>query len=217
MGFKLSIMDVEQIGERVWAAALTPAEIARLGTPAASVGERSVIGVTRPHFEPDRRVLSFDPGAARILNKGAQSTAIIVDLGEAARADAPDLPDDDDGAFRRGDDAFIDECRAHLPRMLAEGIVQIIADLRRQYPGRFQEGLARKWTNQPGSFVALTIQPRDRSLAIHVKGTPGDFAAPSLDIRRGTDGYCRFKVDDVAQLADAGRVVQAAARNSEGS
>ena len=111
MGFKLSIMDVEQIGERVWAAALTPAEIARLGTPAASVGERSVIGVTRPHFEQDRRVLSFDPGAARILNKGAQSTAIIVDLGEAARADAPGPPDDDDGAFRRGDDAFIDECR----------------------------------------------------------------------------------------------------------
>jgi hypothetical protein len=215
MGFKLSVMDVEQIGERVWAAALTPAEIARLGTPAASVGERSVIGVTRPHFEPDRRVLSFDPGAARILNKGAQSTAIIVDLGEAAQADAPGLPDYDD-AFRRGDDAFIDECRAHLPRMLAEGIVQIIADLRRQYPGHFQEGLARKWTNQPGSFVALTIQPRDRSLAIHVKGAPADFSAPSLDIRRGTDGYCRFKVDDVAQLADAGRVVQAAARNSEG-
>jgi hypothetical protein len=216
MGFKLSITDVEQIGERVWAAALTPAEIARLGTPAASVGERSVIGVTRPHFEPDRRVLSFDPGAARILNKGAQSTAIIVDLGEAAQADAPGLPDDDD-AFRRGDDAFIDECRAHLPRMLAEGIVQIIADLRRKYPGHFQEGLARKWTNQPGSFVAVTIQPRDRSLAIHVKGRPGDFSAPSLDIRRDTDGYCRFKVDDVAQLADAGRVVQAAARSSEGS
>ena len=217
MGFKLSIMDVEQIGERVWAAALTPAEIARLGTPAASVGERSVIGVTRPHFEQDRRVLSFDPGAARILNKGAQSTAIIVDLGEAARADTPGLPDDDDGAFRRGDDAFIDECRGHLPRMLAEGVVQIIADLRRKYPGHFREGPGRKWTNQPDRFVALTIQPRDRSLAIHVKGRPDDFSAPSLDIRPATDGYCRFKVDDVAQLADAGRVVQTAARNSEGS
>ncbi len=163
MGFKLSIMDVEQIGERVWAAALTPAEIARLGTPAASVGERSVIGVTRPHFEQDRRVLSFDPGAARILNKGAQSTAIIVDLGEAARADAPGLPDDDDGAFRRGDDAFIDECRGHLPRMLAEGVVQIIADLRRKYPGHFQRGTGSEM-DQPARPLRCFDDPASRPL-----------------------------------------------------
>jgi hypothetical protein len=92
----------------------------------------------------------------------------------------------------------------------------ILAELRSRYPGHLVEGLVRKWVNHPGNFVALTIQNRDQSFAVHVKGEPEEFDAPTLDMKPDRGSYSRFKLQHPNQLADALRVILSFARASEG-
>jgi hypothetical protein len=93
---------------------------------------------------------------------------------------------------------------------------RLISEIRAHYPGDLHEGLARKWVNHPGNFVALTIQNRDQSFAIHVKGEPTQFSAPTLDIKRDRGSYSRFKLKGLNQMEDALRVILASAHRSEG-
>jgi hypothetical protein len=66
----------------------------------------------------------------------------------------------------------------------------------------------------PANFVAITIQNRDQSFAIHVKGSSNNFAAPTLDIRADRGSYCRFKLEHKRQLQDAINVIlTSASRN----
>jgi hypothetical protein len=69
--------------------------------------------------------------------------------------------------------------------------------------------------NHPGNLVALTIQNRDQSFAVHVKGEPKDFSAPSLDIKPDRGSYSRFKLKHESQSEDTIRVVLASAHRSE--
>jgi hypothetical protein len=64
-----------------------------------------------------------------------------------------------------------------------------------------------KWVNHRTNFVAITIQNRDQSFAILVKGSPDDFTAATLDIRPDRGSYCRFKLEHERQFQDALNVI----------
>lgn len=111
---------------------------------------------------------------------------------------------------------FLASCRHHLGTNLVAMAERLLAEIRNSYPGELHEGLARKWVNHPENFVALTIQNRDQSFAIHVKGEPHEFSAPTLDIKADRGSYSRFKLKDEDQLPDAIAVILASARATHG-
>ena len=125
-------------------------------------------------------------------------------------------PLDNSLSLKKGDNAFLDACTLHLDVKLVELITRILSEIRARYPGYLREGLARKWVNHPGNYMAITIQNRDRSFAIHVKGSPKQFNARSIDIKADRGSYCRFKLRHDSQFDDALKVILASARSTEG-
>jgi hypothetical protein len=110
----------------------------------------------------------------------------------------------------------LQECRRYFGKELVALAEGLLATVRSDYPGELREGLARKWVNHPDNFVALTIQNRDHSFVVHVKGEPKDFVAPSLEIKPDRGTYSRFKLLNESQMTDAIRVIlQSAHRNEQ--
>lgn len=224
MALRLSVGGVKPIGQGVWVAKLTPAEVRHFGDGKSSHGAKSVLGVTQPDFRQEALTLSLDPDNASVLNIGTSNEALIVDLGMSDVTQTHPEEGIKDGGERakkanptgKGDEAFLAECRYHLDECLVGMAERLLSTVRERYPGNLHEGLARKWVNQPGNFVALTIQNRDQSFAVHVKGKPKDFSAPSLNIKPDRGSYSRFKLKHENQLDDTIRVVLASAQRSEG-
>jgi hypothetical protein len=224
MALRLAVAGVKVIGHGVWVAELTPAEVRRFGDGKSSVGAKSVLGVTQPDFSREALTLSLDPDHASVLNIGTTNEALIIDLGIIDERQAHSGEGITAGGDRwreanptgKGDQAFLAECRRHLDERLVGLAERLLSAVRERYPGNLHEGLARKWVHQPGNFVALTIQNRDQSFAVHVKGRPMDFSAPFLDIKADRGSYSRFKLKHENQLKDTIRVVLASAQRSEG-
>lgn len=224
MALRLAVGGVKAIGQGVWVAELTPAEVRRFGDGKSSFGAKSVLGVTQPDFSHEALTLSLNPNDASVLNIGTSNEVLIVDLGMSDVRQPHPEEGIKAGAERakmasptgKGDEAFLAECRRHLNERLVSMAERLLSAVRERYPGNLHEGLARKWVNQTGNFVALTIQNRDQSFAVHVKGKPKDFSAPSLDIKRDRGSYSRFKLKHENQLDDTISVVLASAQRSEG-
>ena len=222
MSLRLTVGDAKALEEGVWFAELTPAEVCRFGNAKNSFGAISVVGVAQPDFDPQRLELTLNPNDALVLNIGASNRTLIVDIGgrdtlqmpskAGTRAYQSGLRQPSDK--RKGDRAFLAECRKHLDASLVAIVEELLSRIRERYPGELHEGKARKWVNYPDNFVALTIQNRDKSFAVHVKGYPDQFSALSLDIKSDRPGYCRFKLKSKDQLDDTIRVVLASARNT---
>ncbi len=214
MPLRLTIENVEPFGPNVWGAHLTGAEVRRLGQPRTSEGRRSIISVKDGRFVEEERLLSFSPEHANVLNVGSTDDALIIDIGSDASGDigpAASSTAAQSEPLGSGDAAFLAECRRLLSPSLVEMATRLLHEIRNRYPGRLVEGLARKWVNQPENFLAITIQNRDQSLAIHVKGSPTNFGGNTLDIRPDRGSYCRFKLQHERQLEDAINVILASA------
>jgi hypothetical protein len=224
MALRLAVAGVKAIGQGVWVAELTPAEVRRFGEGKSSRGAKSVLGVTQPDFSREALTLSLNPDHASVLNIGTTNEALIIDLGAigARQTHSGEGTSAGGGGGQKadptgkGDQAFLAECRRHLDERLVGMAERLLSAVRERYPGNLSEGLARKWVHQPGNFVALTIQNRDQSFAVHVKGKPKEFSAPSLDIKADRGSYSRFKLKHENQLSDTIHVVLASAQKSEG-
>jgi hypothetical protein len=224
MALRHTIGDVEAISEGIWRTRLTPADVRRIGEGRSSFGARSVVGVWRADFDAGAGLLSVDPDATTVLNIGASDDVFFLDLGDGdgtrAQSSRPaEASSRDPGSSTsagRADKAFLQECERHLDPQLVSMAQRLLSEVRARYRGDLQEGKARKWVNHPGNFVALTIQNRDQSFAIHVKGEPKQFNAPSLDLKPDRSSYSRFKLQLPSQMDDAIRVILTSAKTSEG-
>jgi hypothetical protein len=206
MSIMLVIGDVHEVDRGIWTAQLAPSEVLRLNDakPMRTL-RRSIVAVSGVEFDGSSNRLFVDPSKASVLNVGTTDQAVIIDVG----------PEDHSGTVRLsepnlGDEEFLRSCQRLLGEELCGMAKQLLAELRQKHQGHLHEGQARKWVNGPRNFVAITIQPRDRSLAVHVKGNPDEFVAPSLDIRPDRPSYSRFKLERHDQLSDAIQVVLSA-------
>ncbi len=204
MSFQIGIK-AGVVGSDIWVAEISPEDLKRLGRPLASVGERSVIGVTTPRFIDGS--IFFTPSDVSVLNSGSSKNAIIVRLGASERA--PTIANVKEGV--NDDAAFVSACKKHLLPEVAKLAQELIAEIRRDHPGRMHEGKARKWVNQPSNFLAITIQNRDQSLAIHVKGRPDKHPNTALELRGDRPGYSRFKISKSSELAPALQIIRRSA------
>jgi hypothetical protein len=184
----------------------------------AGMGQVSVIGVVEVEYDEAARVLSIDNRQAHVLNVGKSDRTLFIDLGASPSPTQelqPSSPTKGEPEGR-GDNMFIASCQHYLGSGLVAMAERLLSEVRSRYPGELHEGLARKWVNQPENFFALTIQNRDQSFAIHVKGEPHEFSSPTLEIKRDRGSYSRFKLKDEDQLPDAISVILASGRATYG-
>lgn len=219
MAIRMSVEKVALLSDGVWSAPLSPSEAQMFARGrSAGMGHVSVLGVMEPEFDEPTGTLSIDSRQAYVLNVGKSDRTLIVDLGASPRAAikehtiAPTPQPSDNSPDGRGDTMFLAACRRHLGPDLVSMAEQLLPEIRSQYPGELHEGQARKWVNHPENFMALTIQNRDQSFAIHVKGEPEDFSAPTLEIKPDRGSYSRFKLKGQEQLNDAISVILASAK-----
>lgn len=208
MALQISISDATSLGFGVWSVPLAPADIRRLGDVRSSLGRRSVLATTGAQFDDATGQLSIALEATVVWNIGTGNEALVVEMGQAdGDPQSQNEVDERGSTLGTGDAAFLAACRRLMSPELAEVAEQLLIDVRARLGGELQEGLARKWVNYPRNCLAITIQPRDASYAIQIKGQPEAFNAPSLEIKPDRPSYCRFKLSSAEQLADAGRVV----------
>jgi hypothetical protein len=221
MGLQIAIGDAKSIGPGLWSAKVSPLDVKRLGNSQLAVGSRSIVGVWKPAYELATRRLLIEPAQATVFNVGDTDEVFVIDLGapegHADRKVVGKL--DQESALNLGNDdlSFLAACRREkLPEHLIVAAEQILKTVRSRYQGQMKEGKARKWVNYPDNFLALVIQPRDESFAIHVWGEPQRFQPGKLEIKRDRASYSRFKLESSGQLADALRVIMESARLSTG-
>lgn len=125
------------------------------------------------------------------------------------------LPLANNTVLGKSDAEFIASCRSHeMPDDLVEGMERLLKRVRTEFAGALREGLNRKWVNYPENFVAITIQHRDRSFAVNVKGRPDQFLKGSLVLKDDRPGYSRFKLERAGDVKEATEVVLRSARSS---
>jgi hypothetical protein len=221
MTYTVTFEGVEAAGTGVWRAQLAPGAVRRLSDAKSGVGACSVVGVFAPRFDATARTLSVQADKVTVLNVGQTEQSVFVDLGNAVMPRSSEAASTvqmsrPPSSMQQGDVSFLRSCREHrLHQPLVDMADRLLAEVRRLFPGEMTEGLNRKWVNHPDNFMALTIQHQDQSFAVHVKGRPEDFPAPSLDLKPDRGSYLRFKLKSPGQFDDALRVVlQSAAANS---
>ena len=219
MAIRMFVEQVTPLSGGVWSAPLTPSEVQMFArAKSAGMGQVSVLGVLEPEFDDVAGTLSIDSRQTYVLNVGKSDRTLIVDLGATPTTSAKESTigmmsqPGDNSPDGRGDNMFIASCRHHLEPHLVSMAERLLSEIRSQYPGELHEGKARKWVNHPENFLAITIQNRDQSFAIYVKGKPDTFSAPTLDIKPDRPGYSRFKLKEERQLDDAVSAILASAR-----
>lgn len=205
MRIQATVDEVTRLADGVWKGNLTPGEVRSLGNSSVNLGATSVVATRDGAFEDQGDSLSFDPSDAVVLNVGTGNSVIFLSLGvmESSTGTIRGTSSKDEVGLRGGDRLFLDAARLLLTPELAQTGEELLREIRSQQPGELKEGQARKWVNEPDNFVAITIQPRDQSYAIHVRGDPKDFGSSSLDIRQDRTSYCRFKIKTRDQVVEA--------------
>lgn len=207
MAIKLVIDNVTQLSPRVWKTQLSSRDVET--ACAADTGSRrgieTVIGTSYASFYPDEKSLAILPDKSILLNQGNSTSVLIIDIkeDETMQTVFPTIQRPAPTGSRFGDQNFLAECDRLLPAEIANLAKALLKEVRQQFPGNLKEGQSRKWVNAESNFMAITIQNRDKSLAIYIKGDPNSFAGQKIDVRRDRPGYCRFKISQSDQLKDA--------------
>ena len=214
----LSFSAASRLEDGIWRVSLPPSDVRQLGGDTLKTSAVSILGVRGPAFDAQSKLLMARPADVSVLQIGTTDRAFVIDLGpsdgavsgtskQAIYPKAVGVP------MGRGDRAFIEECQRHLGDHLVKMAEELLRQVRFQFHGEMREGQARKWVNAPDNFLAITIQNRDQSFAIYIRGRPQDFAVESIEIKDDRPGYCRFKLQSQAQLKEAIDVVLASAQD----
>jgi len=178
------------------------------------MGQVSVLLLQEPFaFAREDHILRFPLDAARVLNVGTTAKAIVI----AALQEAENISDSpllDKGSLGQGDLQFL-KAIEELPLDLEHAGLRLLLKVRAQFPGdlRSLPG-GRRFQETPDNFWFLTVQPRDRSLAINVRGLPDRFPVNRLKIVKDRRPYSRFKVTSDAEVDEAVAVIVSAVRRN---
>jgi hypothetical protein len=213
MALELSIPNAKEIAPGVWEAPIGPRDMRAFEGSGATMGQVSVILLQEPYnFVQKELVLRFPLAAARALNVGSTSKAIVIASG-ARDAILPRTPHA--AALGRGDQTFL-KALEDLPMQLKDAGDELLRNVRAQCPGDLRPlSNGRRFQETPDNFWFVTVQPRDESLSITVRGLPDRFSATRLKIVEDRRPYSRFKIKSKADVAEAVLVILSAVRRSQ--
>jgi hypothetical protein len=198
MAIMVSIRDVKSLEPGVWKARLAPTDLQFLGAVSSRVGPLSVLLLSEgASFDKNSRMLSFNPGTARLLNLGVGGEVIIVESpssnypAKGANAALSVKP-------HEGDTRFL----SSLPSALREFGTKLLHAVRQQFLGELRFfPKSGKFVESPDNFWTVRIQARDLSFRITVRGRPERFGKlRSISLKPDMTGYSSFKLSSPDQL-----------------
>jgi hypothetical protein len=207
MGLMFQVEGVKMLGDRVWRAPLSPAEVRLLGLSAPSTSDRTVLLLEGdPVYDSGSGRLAFDPGEVKLLCAGTSNDAILLG-GSSARSAPSQQPRQQLMAAPRasGDAAFL----SSLPTQLTELGRALLEAVRSRYEGelRFYPKSGR-YVDTPDNFWTIKPQPRDISFRVTVRGTPESFSEVGpLQVGPDQTGYSSFKVERLDQVPAFARLI----------
>lgn len=197
MGLRVGIEATALNEPGIWAAKIEPSELRHFGRPLATQGHKTVIGIIAPEYRDGS--LLFSPSDAMLLNAGSSVEALLISL----ESEGSELSDGQSVIRIDGDNGFRASANALLNPDMCGSAHALLDALRDEFTGELVVGQGRKWVNSPANFVAFTIQNRDQSLAVTVRGEPDRHPNTPLALRRDRPGYSRFKVASSRDIGPA--------------
>ncbi len=206
---------VELDAEGIWRTHLDPKSLLRIANPSRQNGKISVLMVSHPYFRESTGTLEFDLLSAALLNLGNSGETVIIDsmeTGEDQRAESVETYQPSES----GDDLFRERLR-ELPGELKELGTKLLDRVRQKFPGLLELASQGKFVERPNNFWTIKAQPRVRSFRISVYGRLEEHDTyQSITLERGRSAYySEFKIDSLAQLEDAIRIIFDAKRLKE--
>ena len=204
------IENAESLRPNMWVGRIPPVFLEHLKDGLTPMGPYSVLAA---RIRVKGRDLTFSPNDAILLCRGVSDDAIFLNNGSSECSEKSQTANLNLQKQADGDEGFIESCRNLVGEEFAILAKILMKKVRRAYPGRLVEGQSRKWLNHPDNFVAITIQNRDRSLAISIRDVP-EALDSELHPKRDRPGYLRFKVSKPSQIGEALRLILASAHRS---
>jgi hypothetical protein len=203
---RISVEGASRVGEGAWKVKLTSQDTRVFGEAPYRHGAWTVVALDQePEFDGDSRELSFDPGAARLLNLGSADQALVLaplaGIAGARQERRPAARAATTVSGARGDRVFLAELTEGT-RALGE---RFLSEARKLIPGELNRTPSGKFVETPDNFWTVRIQPRDKSLRFTVRGKITDFRVPKsiqLSHDRGIY-YSAFKIGRIEQVEDA--------------
>lgn len=201
MGLVFQIEGAMMLGERVWSAPLSPAEVRLLGLSAPSTSDRTVLLLDGdPRFDTATGRLAFDPSAVKLLCAGTSNAAILLSASNTNAAPLQASRTHKQSPSRpSGDAAFL----SSLPANLTDLGHALLDAVRSKYAGELRlYPKSGRYVDTPDNFWTIKPQPRDVSFRITVRGTPESFAGVGpLQVGADQTGYSSFKIERMDQVA----------------
>lgn len=212
MVLKIGLPETTQLEDGIWRCSVEPSELRRLGEPSTEFGDRSVLLVSGAEYDNEKCTLEFNVEDATLLNIGASSDLVVVRSGDpdgqrAGHHQSRPL-------FRRGsgDRQFLAELLS-FPKTVRDSGQVILQKVRSRFPGDLKRFPRNRYVEQPDNFWAVTLQPREQTLLVTVRGEPAQFNVPEgMDLKLDRRGYSAFKVRDIRQIEGAVSLIGQARR-----
>jgi hypothetical protein len=201
------VENAEQLRPGIWAGKIAPRYLEHLSDGLTPVAPYSIVAAK---LNIDGNRLAFSPDDAQLLSQGDAEDTLFVSVSresEYSHVRISTTP----AARGNTDAAFIEACAQLVGTEFAGLAKELVDAIREKHAGRLTEKQGRKWLNEPNNFVAITIQNRDRSLAISIRAVSEAGNSP-LKPKPDRPGYLRFKVTRRADVPEALRLILASAR-----
>ena len=204
---------IAELGPGIWRAFLPPHQVSMFGTPRDRRGRRSVILAHAPMFDRSARTLSFDGKGVTVLNLGQTPIALIVDPGHSGLDDSTSETTalDPQKHLGPGDQQFLLLIAKELREESRQAGEAFLSRVRDKHPGDLKEHPRLKFTER---FWFVVIQPRAQALSISVRGSSEHLSSSKLQLTTDKSGYTRFKLQRLADVDEAIRLIDHSNRTS---
>ena len=216
MGIEVTVAGVDELRNGIWETKLSPREVRSLGPCSSAVGDVTVLLLKASAFDKPMQALRFSPDAATVLNVGATDRAVVIAGTNVAQNDISRRTSVSVASAIQlgvGDRQFI-SALGELPDDTRKAGEAILLQVRQHFPGDLRAVSPRRFQETPDNFWFITVQPRDESLSITVRGLPNRFNVHRLKLIEDRKPYSRFKVKGMSDTAEATEVILHAVRKT---
>ncbi|MBU3966031.1 MAG: hypothetical protein KKG76_01460 [Euryarchaeota archaeon] len=203
MDIKIGLPNTDIIDESVYKSKAEHDDVEKIGSCKNRVHGPSIVFVTEenPQYNADQRYLEISSKNATVICIGDTQEIYFFYYKELSAENKCDV-------FKGDDKRFINDLQ-RLPEIESLGIkiLNFVRKLAPQGQLHYYEG-SQIYVEKPRRFCAIKIQPRDRSLAITVKGLPSVFKdTKKIELKEAWRSFSRFKLSEENQLEEAFEVI----------
>jgi hypothetical protein len=210
----------------VWLLQMKFQELQLFGSPKHQGGKKNLLLVRDASFDAEKSRLELDATGITVINIGASTETIVVDIGSSLFRGAvdtdslepnpknPQMLTTQTGSSTPvsgpGDRALITMIKVECPQ-LTDVAEALLRNIRQEFPGDLRECKRRLFVEDYYNFWAIQVQPRAGNLMIFIKGDKGRFLPSRFELKPARSAYTRFYIDRIDEVQPALELIKLAA------